>query len=54
MFTEENNCKNCPELASKDCDGNATDCMCRMCPRSLGKCLTTRYCTETESIINIH
>ena len=46
-----NNCKNCPEL-TKNCDGKAKDCMCRECPRNLGKCIVTRYCTETESILD--
>jgi hypothetical protein len=49
MAVGGDNCKNCPELLDKRCDGKAMDCMCRRCPRSLGKCLSTKYCTETES-----
>ncbi|WP_190285291.1 hypothetical protein [Clostridium sp. JN-1] len=46
-----NNCKGCPEF-NKGCDGKDKGCMCRICPRKLGKCLITRYCRETESVLN--
>ncbi|MBC2582843.1 hypothetical protein [Clostridium sp. DJ247] len=46
-----NNCKNCPEL-HKTCNGMVSDCMCKECPRNLGKCIITKYCTETESILD--
>lgn len=45
------NCKNCPEI-NKSCNGKHEDCMCRKCPRNLGKCIITKYCTETESVLN--
>lgn len=51
MTIVEKNCNVCPEFG-KQCQGKAEDCICRRCPRSLGKCLITRYCTETESILN--
>lgn len=51
MAVGGDNCKNCPEFLDKKCDGKANDCMCRRCPRSLGKCLITRYCSETESAL---
>lgn len=46
-----NNCKACPELKN-NCDGKVENCMCKSCPRNLGKCIITRYCTETESVLN--
>lgn len=46
------NCKVCPEFLEKRCDGKATNCMCKQCPRSLNKCISTRYCTETESVLD--
>lgn len=51
MLMLNNNCKLCPDFGQK-CDGQAKDCMCMRCPRNLGKCLITKYCTETESILN--
>lgn len=45
------NCKHCKEYREKSCDGTASDCMCRRCPRNLGQCLTVRYCRETESVL---
>ncbi|NMM64114.1 hypothetical protein HBE96_15845 [Clostridium sp. P21] len=51
MSVIDNNCKVCPEFG-KGCEGKAQDCMCKKCPRNLGKCLITRYCTETESVLN--
>ncbi|WPC41957.1 hypothetical protein [Clostridium sp. JS66] len=51
MSVVDKNCNVCPEYGKK-CRGKAEDCICRRCPRSLGKCLITRYCTETESILN--
>lgn len=48
-----NNCINCPDFEEEKCDGNAIDCMCKICPRNLGKCIVTRYCSETESILDI-
>ena len=49
MAVGGDNCKYCPEFLDKKCDGKATDCICKRCPRSLGKCLSMRYCSETES-----
>jgi hypothetical protein len=53
MATGGDNCKGCPDFLDKNCDGKATDCMCKRCPRSLGKCIITRYCSETESVLNL-
>lgn len=50
MIFENNNCKNCPEF-NKSCDGKPENCMCKGCPRNLGKCIITKYCTETESVL---
>ena len=47
-----NNCKKCPEYKFNECDAKAENCMCRKCPRNLGACLITRYCRETESVLD--
>lgn len=52
MAVGGDNCKYCPEYEMKTCDGKAEECICRRCPRSLGKCMITRYCSETESVLN--
>ncbi|WP_164509119.1 hypothetical protein [Clostridium rectalis] len=52
MAVGGDNCKQCPELIKGQCDGKVDNCMCKRCPRNLGKCLTTKYCTETESVLN--
>lgn len=49
MTDRGDNCRRCPEQSKGNCSGNATDCMCKRCPRNLGQCLTVRYCRETES-----
>lgn len=51
MAVGGDNCNQCPEFESKNCDGKADNCMCYRCPRSLGKCLCTKYCSETESAL---
>ncbi|MEL5863805.1 hypothetical protein [Clostridium cochlearium] len=48
-----NNCKSCPEYLNNKCNGNLQNCICKNCPRNLGKCIITKYCTETESILYI-
>lgn len=53
MSIEADNCSKCPEFLSGNCDGEATDCMCKRCPRNLGECLTVRYCRETESPVYV-
>lgn len=53
MAVGGDNCDKCPEISTGKCDGKNEDCICRRCPRNLGQCLTTKYCRETESIINI-
>jgi hypothetical protein len=45
------NCKHCPDLKNKSCDGQAADCLCRSCPRNMGQCLCVKYCRETESVL---
>ena len=45
------NCKHCKEYREKSCDGTASDCMCRRCPRNLGQCMCVKYCRETESVL---
>ena len=52
MAVGGDNCRNCPDHEKGNCDGNVSDCMCRRCPRNLGKCLITRYCSETESVLD--
>ncbi|WP_164474748.1 MULTISPECIES: hypothetical protein [Clostridium] len=47
------NCKKCPEYINKNCNGMESNCMCRNCPRNLGQCIITKYCRETESIIEM-
>jgi len=47
------NCKHCPEFIKKKCDGQVNDCMCKNCPRNIEKCMITRYCTETESVLDV-
>jgi len=51
MAVGGDNCKVCPEFEANKCDGKDEGCLCKRCPRSLGKCLCTRYCTETESVL---
>lgn len=51
MDIKPDNCKYCPELKEGKCDGTATDCICRRCPRNFAKCIITKYCTETESVL---
>jgi hypothetical protein len=53
MAVGGDNCKGCPDFTENKCDGKTEDCICRRCPRNLGKCITTKYCTETESILYI-
>lgn len=49
----EINCKYCPDFKKQRCDGKATDCLCRACPRNMGQCLCVKYCRETESVLNL-
>lgn len=51
MKVYKDNCMRCPEYKDNNCNGQATDCMCKNCPRNLGECITVRYCRETESTI---
>ena len=53
MAVGGDNCKNCPDFIAVKCDGKAEDCMCRRCPRNLGKCIVTKYCSETESVLGL-
>ena len=46
-----NNCRVCPDYKNNKCDAKAMDCLCRRCPRTMGKCIITKYCSETESIL---
>ena len=52
MAVGGDNCKTCPEFLNNNCDGQDEKCMCKRCPRNLGKCLITRYCSETESVLD--
>ncbi|GAA0123951.1 hypothetical protein UT300018_32690 [Clostridium faecium] len=47
------NCRKCPEYIHSKCDGKEANCMCKNCPRNLSQCIITKYCRETESIIEI-
>lgn len=51
MAVVQQNCLRCLEYKSRTCEGDASDCMCKTCPRNLGECLITKYCRETESVI---
>lgn len=46
------NCKRCTLYIEKRCDGDTNECLCKKCPRNLGECIITRYCRETESVLN--
>lgn len=46
------NCESCPERTKGQCDTLTDKCMCKRCPRNLPECLITRYCRETESILD--
>jgi hypothetical protein len=46
------NCKKCPESIASKCDEKVENCMCKRCPRNLGQCLITKYCKETESVLD--
>lgn len=48
------NCGKCPDYLGNKCDGKDGICMCRRCPRNLGKCIITKYCSETESILDVN
>lgn len=48
---KSNNCKRCTDFIDKKCDGNATNCICKSCPRNLAQCRIVKYCRETESIL---
>lgn len=43
------NCRRCKEYLGEECVEKDGRCMCKDCPRNLGKCITTRWCSETES-----
>ncbi|AYF53978.1 hypothetical protein G8S21_12285 [Clostridium botulinum C] len=51
MAVIQNNCLRCLEYKNSTCNGTASDCMCKKCPRNLGECLITKYCRETESVL---
>lgn len=46
------NCGYCVKYKDT-CDGNDRSCICRSCPRNLGECLITKYCKETESVLDL-
>lgn len=45
------NCRQCLSYINNKCDGEDDRCMCKKCPRNLGECIITRYCRETESVL---
>lgn len=47
------NCNKCIKLLKSNCDGKADNCICRKCVRNIEKCIITKYCSETESILDI-
>lgn len=46
------NCSMCKEYKESKCDTKTNRCICKRCPRNLGECLITRYCRETESVLD--
>lgn len=53
MAVGGDNCKLCKEYKIDNCEGHVDECICKRCPRNLGKCICLKYCSETESILNI-
>jgi hypothetical protein len=51
MAVGGDNCKQCPDFLKNNCDGKWQECICRRCPRNIEKCMDTKYCTETESVV---
>ncbi|GAA0734474.1 hypothetical protein [Clostridium oceanicum] len=47
------NCDKCIKFINKKCDKNMENCICKKCPRNIEKCILTKYCSETESILDI-
>lgn len=45
------NCSKCKEFFEEECIENDGPCMCKDCPRNLGKCVVTKWCSETESAL---
>jgi hypothetical protein len=52
MGPKGDNCRNCDDFKSKKCLGEADECICMRCPRNIGKCKITHYCSETESVLD--
>ena len=46
------NCRYCSKYETS-CKGDDKLCLCRICPRNLGECLITKYCRETESVLDL-
>jgi hypothetical protein len=45
------NCRKCREYFGTECVEKEGRCICKDCPRNLGKCIVTRWCSETESAL---
>ncbi|WP_050606189.1 hypothetical protein [Clostridium niameyense] len=48
-----NNCDKCKQVLKLDCNKKVDNCICKRCPRNIEKCIITRYCSETESTLNL-
>ncbi|EJO5348950.1 hypothetical protein NRP93_003100 [Clostridium botulinum] len=53
MNIDNDNCSKCINILKSNCDGKLENCICRKCPRNIEKCIITKYCSETESTLNI-
>jgi hypothetical protein len=47
------NCTKCRENYKQDCVDESGTCMCKNCPRNIEKCIITRWCSETESPLDL-
>lgn len=47
------NCIKCIEYFKQECIEKEGQCICKNCPRNLSKCIITKWCSETESSIEI-
>lgn len=52
MGSKGDNCSNCVDFKNKKCLGEDDECICMRCPRNIGKCMITHYCSETESVLD--
>ncbi len=51
MKQKWNNCLKCFDYKNNKCIGEDPKCICYRCPRNIEKCIITKYCSETESVL---